>query len=401
MSDDICVSAAAIAVVAGVAYMYGVTDYLPPLPRWPPPPIRMPHGAWLPATNAPPPWLASQWRAERLDRNGFMFRLPNFLSLAECEHVLENVVPVAGFHMQPQDGLVRSTSLAGANLLEPAETKRHQAAANWSAQAGLGEGPDAVLANLEQRIARLTGIPFHDDESPLMLGITSPPGGGRLADANQRQQRQQQQQQLGGQHVRGLHHDHNQRERRTCTVVMYLHAREDGLEGGGTVFPCVPRASADAQREGHAAAAAPPEACESVDAHYRAGHYSLTHCDEEDGKSAGGGHTCMSEALSQRVRRQCVGTSAAAAAQADATDGRGGDVSDGHGVLMEPLLRGDAVLFLSVLPEDGTVLPNMYHTGCPVDSASRTEKVTLQKFKEVHPPTRRRSPQQARARQTK
>ena len=83
----------------------------------------------------------------------------------------------------------------------------------------------------------------------------------------------------------------------------------------------------------------------------------------------------MSDALATRVRTQCRG-------QADGTE------KDGFGVLMEPLRRGDALLFLSVLPENGTILPHMYHGGCPVLGSSRIDKVTLQKFKEAHAPSK-------------
>lgn len=42
--------------------------------------------------------------------------------------------------------------------------------------------------------------------------------------------------------------------------------------------------------------------------------------------------------------------------------------------------RGDALLFVSVHPESGEALPQMWHAGC---SLSAGEKYTVQKFKET------------------
>lgn len=202
-------------------------------------PAVLPHAAWL--GNRSRPWEAAEWGALPMDADGLAFRLPRFLSVAECEHIIQDLVPIAGFHMQSQDRLHKSTPLVGANLLEPPSTARHRDALNWSRNTS--EGPDEVLASIERRIAALTAIPFHDDESPIMLGVTST--GSELTEAELMEHNAN-----PDRFVRGLHHDHNQRSRRTATIIMYLTAQENGLVGGGTYFPCLRPVNAGGSQRG-------------------------------------------------------------------------------------------------------------------------------------------------------
>ena len=334
-----------------------------------------PHAAWLQHATARP-WEAAEWSAEQLDTEGLAFRLPNFLTVAECDHVINEIAPIAGFHIQSQDRLHRSTPLVGANLLEPEHSRRYRDALNWTTMAALGEGPDETLASIERRIERLTGIPFHDLESPLMLGVTE---AGTLS-ASERSASDQPHDSF----VVGLHHDHNQRPDRTVTVIMYLTAEEEssGLIGGGTLFPCLrPRDAEDVddaaavdghatpQRGMNASRRAPPwpAVCDELVTHYRRQHFYLN--ERMDGQSS----ATMSDALTRRAQAQCAGHGGVNGVRGQHG---GADAHDGYGLLMRPRLRGDALLFLSVVPEDGRAVRHTWHMGCPVRGGT---KYSLQK----------------------
>ena len=71
-------------------------------------PTVRPHAAWLRA-NKSRPWEAAEWSAEPMDMDGLAYRLPRFLTTAECEHVMLNVAPHAGFNMQSQDRLHKAS----------------------------------------------------------------------------------------------------------------------------------------------------------------------------------------------------------------------------------------------------------------------------------------------------
>ena len=174
------------------------------------------------------PWEYNEWQPELL--GGILaYRLPHSCRTSVrtyCE--MPRSLPLGGL----QDRLHRSSPVVGANLLEPSETRRYKDAMNWTTRAELYEGPDETLSAIEQRIAKLTGIPFHDDESPLMLGETM---GGSLTPEELKSK-----QELGDAFIEGLHHDHNQRPNRAVTVLTYITGGEDsGLVGGGTIFPCL------------------------------------------------------------------------------------------------------------------------------------------------------------------
>jgi hypothetical protein len=195
-------------------------------------PARRAEAAWL-ANATLRPWEYNEWQPELLDEEFLAYRLPHFLSEDECSHIINEIAPKAAFHLAgSQDRLHRSSPVVGANLLEPSETRRYKDAMNWTTRAELYEGPDETLSAIEQRIAKLTGIPFHDDESPLMLGETM---GGSLTPEELKSK-----QELGDAFIEGLHHDHNQRPNRAVTVLTYITGGEDsGLVGGGTIFPCL------------------------------------------------------------------------------------------------------------------------------------------------------------------
>ena len=333
-----------------------------------------PYAAWLQNASTPGrPWLVEEGGAEPLDVDGIAYRLPKFLSVEECEHIINNVVPRAGFHLQVQDRHHRTAPLVGANLLEPSWTRRYQDGLNWTTSAALGEGPDRTLARIEKRIAALTALPFHDMESPLMISIGSARSESAHDDVNSAPAVDAAA--TGGIFVRGLHHDHNQRDHRTATIIIYLTA---GVTGGDTLFPCLRplghhSASADdATADGAAAEPAePPAVCKELISHYRSGQLAV---DFYGAESSG---ATMSYELTQRVRAQCGDVF-------EENERAPSAVEDGYGLLVRPVEAGDALLFLSVIPEDGTVMRHAWHTGCPVGTGGTAEKVTLQKFKEVY-----------------
>ena len=100
-----------------------------------------------------------------------------------------------------------------------------------------------------------------------------------------------------------------------------------------------------------------PADCDELVAHYGRRRLYLS-----EAGSAGSG-AAMSERLTRRVREACASDGAAAR----------------DAIVVRPRVRGDALLFLSAVPEDGRVLRHTWHAGCPVRAG---RKATMQKFKE-------------------
>ena len=86
----------------------------------------------------------------------------------------------------------------------------------------------ALLSRLEVRIARLTGLPFHQGEEPLMLTRQRPHEDAPWLDGSR------------------VHHDriNPHKARRVVTVLTYLTSVLD-VEGGHTIFPVLRSASAE------------------------------------------------------------------------------------------------------------------------------------------------------------
>jgi hypothetical protein len=381
-----------------------------------PMPMQMEYRGWL-GGGQERPWEDPEWRAKAVDKNRTVFILRDFLSEDEIEHVIREVVPVAGFNVTAGGKKIKSwerdTPLAGAGLAEPFWTARHQDAKNWSELSGLGEGPDEVLWRIERRITRLTGIPFHDRESPLQLSMTTP--------------HRHENMYVGG----ALHHDMNVRFNRVASVIMYLNGGDDDktdrphnetlIRGGQTLFPCVrpmrappPPPKLIEAAEGtlpHGAdpgAIAPPEEpvvveefdahkqgwwkraydaytdvlgmtkvpyqakplCERLEHNFAYNTFVLPHPNHvEAGEPA---QKVKDANAAFEVSDMCAAESARPIGES------GGDEPPDY-FTMRPK-RGDAVLFLASVPENGKMVPETWHMGCPV---LRGTKITLQKFKEV------------------
>jgi len=297
-------------------------------------------------------------------------------------------MPVASFDVEGRGEVFswdKSAPLAGAGLMEPETTRRHQDSLNWTRMHAKTESPDSVLLAIERRVTELTGIPFHDRESPLQIGVTTPHS------------------------YRGtpigtpLHHDVNARFNRVVSVIMYMTDEEhNGLLGGHTMFPCLrpwqPGAEEanEAKRKVEAAienqdtslspvqrllrwrpfsgwpswqelrGGFPPDAtmCDRLLLDFSAGRLILPHPFQVENSTDAPQRLADSETPTV-VNEMC--------------EQAFGD--DPQVFFMKPR-RGDAVLFLNALPEDGEMVPQTWHQGCSVKAG---KKITLQKFKEVWP----------------
>ena len=358
------------------------------------------------------PWLAPQWKAEQLDPAGLAYRLPNFLSEEEMVHLLTVVRPQLNFSTD-MGTTYETAMMAGAGLAEPPSTKRHQDAARYVEHWSPNEIADDVLLRIERRIGTITGIPFHDWETPLQLshGRAKAGGGGRtrpsyLPSGN-------------------LHHDFNQRPNRTVSLIIYLSGGAAGpadceaptaaatsgfgdrdgsegadefeeLVGGETVFPCVRSWPADDPAlipgpDHKLSAAKVAEACERLEGHFTRGTRYIGHPLHELDQP----NESADEAAARLTSDLCV-------------------TSKAPDVLRVRPRRGDALLFLNVGracpivapphpcpppspprclvpsacrrpplpalapvqvdPEGGEALPQMWHAGCQVE---RGHKWTL------------------------
>ena len=350
--------------------------------------------AWLDGATNTRPWELAPFYAEPADDNNTAWIIRGFLMDEEIDHIIDDVLPVAGFDMEGRGEVYswdKSAPLAGAGLMESEETKRHQDSLNWTLSHGKDEGPDHVLLGIERRVTELTGIPFHDRESPLQIGVTTPHNihGVPIGTA--------------------LHHDVNARFNRVASVIMYLTDEEnDGLIGGHTLFPCLrPWApgAADAHKAKAAADAKVEAAAKAAEAEYTmwerlrrwpSNFWSgLPSYNEMRGGFAPGTSVCQRLHLdfsawrlilphplqieSESDKPQTVADSETPTLANEMCEQA---YTDKPEVLLMKPRRGDAILFLNAFPEDGEQVPQTYHQGCGVKAG---KKITLQKFKEVWP----------------
>jgi hypothetical protein len=155
-------------------------------------------------SSSPPLATAVDWDAR-------IFRIDKFVSNAEADMLVE-----AGYNalsrQEGGDDSWKTTHAYSTVFFDPQsdyQNKRH--------------GP--LFRKLEDRIARLTMIPQHSQEGPLMFTRQIP---GVLVGNI-----------FPNQVIRNVHHDKNMRERRAVSVLVYLSGAEPH-EGGQTLFPCLP-----------------------------------------------------------------------------------------------------------------------------------------------------------------
>jgi hypothetical protein len=251
--------------------------------------------------------LAEPLSLEALSWAGLVFSVDNFASLAECD-------------------LLRAEAdelFAGTGHVD--EPFRYE---TWQRRKH-----SATLELLEARVANLTGIPPHDHEGEWSANRMTP-----LADTRDRPIPL----------ARSLHHDKNQRERRSVTVLLYLKSAHDA-DGGHTIFPALPR---DGGRAQLGADPADPVArlARVLERAFQRGLRALT----------GGG--AMQDGVYAEVVRQC----------------RLARHGESPAIAVTPR-AGRAILFWSDLP-DGSPNRISWHAGC--GAVGGEARYALQKFKE-------------------
>lgn len=186
----------------------------------------------------------------------------------------------------------------------------------------------AFLQNVEDRVAKLTGGPVHDEETAL-VGTLTPAGGGGVAIDD---------------HL-GLHVDTNAAIWRYCTAIIYLSSVP---KGGETVFPVAIGEGLPSEDEERA-----------VEAAGQLLDHDLDHTDKADA-------SCSPTV--QAAARDLLGAAAA-----------------GSGIKVQPE-EGSVCVFWT-RQDDGEIDRHSWHGGAPVPEGEAW-KWTLQKFKEVPLPAR-------------
>mmetsp|Transcript_5132 Transcript_5132/g.12134 ORF Transcript_5132/g.12134 Transcript_5132/m.12134 type:complete len:316 (+) Transcript_5132:91-1038(+) len=189
---------------------------------------------------------------------------------------------------------------------------------------------------LENRIANLTGIPMNGPESRLQFTRQRP---GAMPP---------------GEFVRNVHHDKNNRKRRSVTVIVYLTSARSNADGGHTLFPTLPR---PARGEGAAADEEDdpvPHFRDTLEAAFRQGYRSIA-----DVSNPNGVQDARTFGMAQR---EC----------ALALEGRN------RALAVRPR-RGNALVLWHVRP-DGSPNPLAWHAGCHARGGAG--RFAAQKFKE-------------------
>jgi hypothetical protein len=155
--------------------------------------------------------------------------VPNFLSRAECEHMIRvgmRVLPRHAYEVPDNaDGVGMGTADSNSSGMLPVRMK----------------SADPIVAAVEARIGELTGIAPHADEDEINLvyrpeATTTAARRGAAAAARGRRCGGSGGGSGGGEEVLNVHLDARLgRPHSAVTVLVYLN---DVAEGGGTIFPC-------------------------------------------------------------------------------------------------------------------------------------------------------------------
>ena len=189
-----------------------------------------------------PPW----GHGIPLDDGGLVFLFPDFLSSDEVDAILQH----------GEDG-------AAATLFLMSERYEH-VEFDEKFRAQLHGKADELVATVERRVAEITGIEPHAQESALMLSVSRPwkrKYEGDCLDC------------ATASTLQNLHHDQNNGPGRVATVLIYLSGGDDSddqpMRGGETFFPCLRRAADGA------ATTSDDELCRRMKAGYERGERIL------------------------------------------------------------------------------------------------------------------------------
>lgn len=208
-----------------------------------------------------------------------------------------------------------------------------------------------LLARVEKRVTKLTGLPSHANEEPLLLTRQLPAADAPILDGSK------------------LHHDriNELKANRVVTVLAYLDTVEDA-HGGHTIFPTLPCADAmtgvaeeEPLEDGRAQAL--DELSEAVAAAFARGARSLgcVECAQHAATQPTESEDAAAHHVLQHAEGECW----------RALEGRA------HALAVRPE-RGDALVWWSALP-NGTSDARVWHAGCVGRSGSG--RVAMQKFK--------------------
>jgi hypothetical protein len=209
-----------------------------------------------------------------------------------------------------------------------------------------------LLSRIEERIARLTGIPVHEGEEALMFTRMAPVG-------------------VAGPWFANVHHDKNKNEQREATVIVYLTSQGDGM-GGHTLFPTLEAVSA-------------PEPPGSVS--------TGSIVQGVAGRDAWPSQTAHAQAASEAFAR---GERALGCADGSSCGEAGGLVAHTEAECAAAL-RGEARV-LAIRPQRGMALvflsdnDQMWHAACLARAVGRSGRWVLQKFKAPPPQPERERP---------
>lgn len=292
------------------------------------------------------PWLGPHFAARPLDESGHVYLIDRFLTEDEVEHLR-----LVGGHALPPEA--PHAHVSWAELPRP-----------WEARA------DPVVAMIEARIANLTGIAPHADESPLLLevqrswpeGASHEPSAAAAPEAG-----------VGELHS-ALRHDAAQRPQRVASVLVFLSDERDAPARHGTLPPdeLLPCAAHDGTASYLGGGGGANALCSRLERALRDGDGVLSPAGAEHPSSA-----------PDAKPPPCFDSDAARAASALCA-AAGAPAGGARHLRISPR-RGTALLVFTASPDDGRLLAHMWRGSCRVASG---ERWTLQAFKEAPPPGR-------------
>ena len=247
-----------------------------------------------------------------------IFLVPNFASRSECM------------------SLIKFASECLSRKLVPDGEDRAIVGSQWCPVSGRRTAD--LLSRMEERIARLTGLPSHEEEETLSFRRLEAVGADGPWFAN-------------------LHHDKNKQDGRVATVIVYLSSSSADADGGHTIFPALPRRRDDTPDAGWQTDADLERFQSAARQAYAQGRLALGCRDHSAGCGDVGGLAAHAEAECERALQGAQ-----------------------RGVAVRPRV-GSALVFWSEHP-NGQAADTMWHTACnPRHWQGGGARWVMQKFK--------------------